>query len=140
MIRHKPHIDYGEDWAPGGLHNSWRSLVCTTYVQKVFKLSGIKQLQRFTENNPRYYRVSEFWNDLLTENRKFKRKTPMIIFNKNNNTSTRSMLKMGNAGDLFIICKKDSHGRPVEHIGFCDGKGGVYHCTWSKTTDRKSVV
>ena len=130
VIRHKPHIDYGEDWAPGGLHNSWRSLVCTTYVQKVFKLSGIKQLQRFTENNPRYYRVSEFWNDLLTENRKFKRKTPMIIFNKNNNTSTRSMLKMGNAGDLFIICKKDSHGRPVEHIGFCDGKGGVYHCTW----------
>ena len=130
VIRHKPHINYGEDWAPGGLHNSWRSLVCTTYVQKVFKLSGIKQLQRFTENNPRYYRVSEFWNDLLTENRKFKRKTPMIIFNKNNNTSTRSMLKMGNAGDLFIICKKDSHGRPVEHIGFCDGKGGVYHCTW----------
>ena len=136
VIRHKPHINYGEDWAPGGLHNSWRSLVCTTYVQKVFKLSGIKQLQRFTENNPRYYRVSEFWNDLLTENKRFKRKTPMIIFNKGK-TSTRSMLKMGNAGDLFIICKKDSHGRPVEHIGFCDGNGGVYHCTWGKYKIKK---
>lgn len=129
VIRHKPHINYGEDWASGGLHNSWKSLVCTTYVQKVFKLSGVPQLQKFTQNNPRYYRVSEFWNELLTENRKFKRKTPMIYFNKGNE-STKSMLKKGNAGDLFIICKRDSHGRPVEHIGFCDGKGGVYHCTW----------
>lgn len=129
VIRHKPHINYGEHWAAGGLHNSWRSLVCTTYVQKVFQLSGVPQLQKFTQNNPRYYRVSEFWNELLTENKRFKRKTPMIYFNKGNE-STKSMLKKGNAGDLFIICKKDSHGRPVEHIGFCDGKGGVYHCTW----------
>lgn len=129
VIRHKPHINYGEHWAPGGLHNSWKSLVCTTYVQKVFQLSGVPQLQKFTQNNPRYYRVSEFWNELLTENKKFKRKTPMIYFNKGSE-STKSMLKKGNAGDLFIICKRDNHGRPVEHIGFCDGKGGVYHCTW----------
>ena len=129
VIRHKPHINYGEHWAAGGLHNSWKSLVCTTYVQKVFQLSGVPQLQKFTQNNPRYYRVSEFWNELLTENKKFKRKTPMIYFNKGSE-STKSMLKKGNAGDLFIICKRDNHGRPVEHIGFCDGKGGVYHCTW----------
>lgn len=129
VIKHKPHINYGEHWAAGGLHNSWKSLVCTTYVQKVFQLSGVPQLQKFTQNNPRYYRVSEFWNELLTENKKFKRKTPMIYFNKGSE-STKSMLKKGNAGDLFIICKRDNHGRPVEHIGFCDGKGGVYHCTW----------